>query len=422
MSTSPATTLYDRIEAALNLGEPNSVIREIRVMLEILFKQLTRSENWSFNEYLTNINGIKNCCGGKNWNQQLKTFKLYRMKKNYTQRLEKLKKRRLDDQLQKAVLSESFNNVNINESVKYVLESMSEIDPTYTRNTYVASENIRNNLTKGLSNKGLTVEYRHQGSVETNTHIKLHSDIDILVFSEKFYSLEPPLVPSIPYEGDPINDLNELRVECFNILNSIYSQVDNSNSKSIKVYPTSPKRKVDVVPSNWFNTVDYNNTSLEKYRGVQIFNKDTKSRQKDFPFLHISNVNDKDYRVNGSFRKLVRLLKTLKADADYDINLSSFELASIVYSIPDSGLIKPKYQELLLLNEASCHLEKLINDNAYRESLISPNGKEKVFGVSTSKVVELKKMKLELDELTEDITEELGRQFKKIDQTLIYGK
>jgi len=54
--------------------------------------------------------------------------------------------------------------------------------------------------------------------------------------------------------------------------------------------------------------------------------------------------------------------------------------------------------------------------------LISPNGKEKVFGVSTSKVVELKKMKLELDELTEDITEELGRQFKKIDQTLIYGK
>ncbi|MBZ5857554.1 hypothetical protein [Flavihumibacter profundi] len=32
MNTSPATTLYDRIETALNLGEPNSVIREIRVV------------------------------------------------------------------------------------------------------------------------------------------------------------------------------------------------------------------------------------------------------------------------------------------------------------------------------------------------------------------------------------------------------
>lgn len=59
MSTSPATTLYDRIEVALNLGEPNSVIREIRVALENLFKQLTRLENRTFNEYLNDINGLK---------------------------------------------------------------------------------------------------------------------------------------------------------------------------------------------------------------------------------------------------------------------------------------------------------------------------------------------------------------------------
>ena len=99
-----------------------------------------------------------------------------KMKKNYTQRLEKLKNRRLDEQLQKAVLSKSFSDIRIGESVKYALESMSPIDPSYTRNTYLASENIRNNLTKGLNSKGLIVEYRHQGSVETDTHIKLHSD------------------------------------------------------------------------------------------------------------------------------------------------------------------------------------------------------------------------------------------------------
>ncbi len=51
---------------------------------------------------------------------------------------------------------------------------------------------------------------------------------------------------------------------------------------------------------------------------------------------------------------------------------------------------------------------------------MSPNGKEIVFGISESKIVELKKLKLELDELIEDIIEELGKQFKRIDETLIY--
>ena len=148
------------------------------------------------------------------------------MKKNYTLRLEKLKKRRIDDQLQKAVLSESFSDIKISESVKYALESMSAIDSSYTRNTYLASENIRNNLTKGLNSKGLTVEYRHQGSVETDTHIKLHSDIDILVFTEQYYSMEHPLTPSTPYNGDPLADLKELRQECYNVLNSTYNQED----------------------------------------------------------------------------------------------------------------------------------------------------------------------------------------------------
>ncbi len=343
------------------------------------------------------------------------------MKKNYTQRLEKLKKRRLDDQLQKAVLSESFSDIRISESVKYALESMSPIDPSYTKNTYVASENIRNNLTKGLNNKGLTVEYRHQGSVETDTHIKLHSDIDILVFTEKYHSMEPPLTPSSPYQGDPLADLKELRQECYNVLNSIYNQVDNSKAKSIQVFPTNPKRKVDVVPANWVNTQDYQTTSNEKCRGVHIYDKDYNSRQKDFPFMHIANVKAKNALVNGGLAKLVRLLKTLKVDADYEINLSSFEITSIVYAMENHSLNKLKYQELLLLNEGSKQLDKVITDKFYRESLMSPNGKEKVFGTSETKIVELKKLKLELDELIEDITEELGKQYRRIDENIIYG-
>ncbi len=342
------------------------------------------------------------------------------MKKNYTIRLEKLKKRRLDDQLQKAILSESFSDIKISESVKYALESMSSIDASYTKNTYIASENIRNNLVVGLSNKGLSVEFRYQGSVETDTHIKLHSDIDLLVFTEKFHSMELPLIPSNPYQGDPLQDLKELRQESYNVLNKIYTQVDNSKAKSIQVFPTNPKRKVDVVPANWVNTQDYHTTSNEKYRGIHLYDKDNHSRQKDYPFMHIANVKAKNNLVSGGLAKLVRLLKTLKVDADYEIKLSSFEITSIVYAMDNNLLNKPKYQELLLLNEGSKQLDKVITNKVYRESLMSPNGKENVFGTSEAKVIELKKLKLELDELIEDITEQLRKQFKRIDENIIY--
>lgn len=343
------------------------------------------------------------------------------MNKNYTQRLDKLKKRRLDESLQKAVLSKSFSDINISESVKYALEAMSEIDPNYTKNTYVASENIRTNLTSGINKKGLTVEYRHQGSIETNTHIKIHSDIDILVFTEKYTSKEPPLTPTSPYQGDPLADLKQLRQESFNVLSTTYNQVDNSNAKAILVFPTNPKRKVDVVICNWVDTVDYENSNAETYRGVNVYNKDEHSRKKDFPFLHISKVNTKDSSVNGGLRKLTRLLKTLKADADYEIKLSSFEIVSSVYDMDNASLFKNSTQQLLLLNEGSKQLQKLISDSNYRENLMSPNGKGNVFGTDSAKVVELKKLKLELDELIQDITEELGRKLKRIDESLIYS-
>lgn len=87
----------------------------------------------------------------------------------------------------------------------------------------------------------------------------------------------------------------------------------------------------------------------------------------------------------------------------------------------NSSLNVNSNQQLLLLNEGSKQLQKLISDSNYREKLLSPNGKEFVFGTNAAKVVELKKLKLELDELIQDITEELARKLKRIDETLIYS-
>lgn len=344
------------------------------------------------------------------------------MIKNYTQRLDKLKKRRTDDLLEKSYLSESFSKAEFNESVKYALESMKPIDASYTQNTFLASEKVQANLTKGLDAKNITVSYRHQGSVETDTSIKLHSDIDLLVITGKYHTLEPPMKPIIQYTGDPLNDLKELRTASYSVLNNVYKQVDDSKAKAIQVFPTDPKRKVDVIIANWYHSVEYsNNSSNEKLIGIQIYNKEEHSRQADFPFLHISKVNEKDINANGGLKKLIRLLKTLKVDADYEINLTSFEITSMMYDMSLMSMIKSDHNSLLLLPAASNQLDKLITDKAYREGFLSPNGKELVFGVHTEKIVEIKKLKLELDELIQDITEDLGKAYKTMNTQFIYS-
>ena len=118
---------------------------------------------------------------------------------------------------------------------------------------------------------------------------------------------------------------------------------------------------------------------------------------------------------------MIRLLKTLKVDADYEINLTSFEITSMMYDMSLTSLTKSNSQSLLLLPEASKQLDEIITDKLYRENLLSPNGKELVFGINTEKIVEIKKLKLELDELIQDITEELNKSFKKMESQFIYS-
>ncbi|MCU7616602.1 hypothetical protein NZ698_05285 [Chryseobacterium sp. PBS4-4] len=340
------------------------------------------------------------------------------MPKNYTQRLEKLQKRRYDDYLEKSILSESFRRTDLGASTKYTLESMKPIDDSYTKNTIKAAENIQNNLKEKLKNE-YNLEFRHQGSTITDTHIKIHSDIDILVFTDSFITLENPQIPDNPYSGNPVEDLKILRSKCYEKLNNTYNQVDNSNSKAIKVFPTQPKRKVDVVICNWFNSNAYKQYSNEIYRGIYFLDRDNNKRIKDHPFSHINQLKLKSTSTNKNFNKVVRILKTLKIDADYEIKLSSFEICCLVYDIDNSKLNFPEWSSLLLLNVASEQLGKLILNDYYRENLDSPNNTEKVFP-NSNKVVELKKLKLELDELIVDVTKELSYQHKSLNESLNY--
>lgn len=135
-------------------------------------------------------------------------------------RLERLQGRRIDPEVIGAKqLNEVYKRISQSDSVKYVLGAMQPIDPEYTKATYAEGDRVWNQLEKNLT---ITCELRYQGSVTNDTHIKAKSDIDLLTVIGRFFTLEQPQEPSSPYQGDPIQDLRDLRKEEIQILDRAF--------------------------------------------------------------------------------------------------------------------------------------------------------------------------------------------------------
>lgn len=332
-------------------------------------------------------------------------------KYNYKTKLSKLSARRTDPVVNKAFVTESFRTGVVPETVKYVFESMTPIDKGYTAKSYEEAERVQKQISAGL-NTGISVEYDYQGSVPLNTHIKLHSDLDILTVHSSFYSLEPPLTPIVRYTGDPLKDLRDLRENVFQTLSRVYyaAKVKNSSAKAISISGGSLQRKFDIIICNWYETVDYQRTNYKHDKAINIYDKNVDARLQDHPFKHISEVEIKSSQIAGdNFKRLVRLLKNVKVDADEQINLSSFLITSVMYHMHNSRFVSNYNNSTNLLVAASEHLNSVITQEAFRKSLLSPNKKELLFAVDDrQKVVELKKLKQELDEIIRDLADELN--------------
>lgn len=135
-------------------------------------------------------------------------------KLDYEKRLRELKNRRTETIFYKSAseyefiepITESYELLTLPKSLKYAMGAMQEVDETYTQNTIKTGERVKNQLQR-LEGNGYSLSFRYQGSVTNKTHIRSHSDIDLLIITESFYSLEPPQKPSNPYSGNPTNEL-----------------------------------------------------------------------------------------------------------------------------------------------------------------------------------------------------------------------
>jgi hypothetical protein len=235
-------------------------------------------------------------------------------------------------------LKKSMESTGLSENEYWVYESMKEVGEQYRTKSYSESKKISNKLREyGM----LNVDFDYQGSVTNNTCIRDASDIDLLVITNDFYELEPPLKPSRPYTGDPLQELKEIRKDCINIIRESFnsSKLDATKSKCTSVSKGTLQRDIDVVVCNWFYTVQYNNTNEEFQKGIQVLDLSENRRIINLPFLHNKLLDDKDIWTNGKYKSFVRLIKSVKSDADEDIDISSYEITSLLYHMRNMDIL-----------------------------------------------------------------------------------
>ncbi|ASS49908.1 MAG: hypothetical protein A3D31_10035 [Candidatus Fluviicola riflensis] len=324
---------------------------------------------------------------------------------NYEQRLQNLRNRRFDNEINESRLTKSFNLSEIPKNIKYLMESMTKIDKEYNDKTIDAAKKVQSHL-EGKLNLHFQRDYWMQGSVMTSTNIIIHSDIDLLTIIGRYHFPGPGVPNQYPYnESDPNSDIKELRRQSEKIMEMIYDEVDKSGKKGITIFNKSLKRKVDLVFCFWYYSKEYHETKNDYYKGLYLFDFTKDQKELDYPFAHMREVNFKGDATNDGSRMGIRLLKTLKADSIEKIGLTSFQITTIVHSIDNSVIYHYPGKDITIAKALSNQLDKLINNPYYRSSVESPNGTESP--LTEDIVPDMKLIKADLDQLIEDVQKEI---------------
>ncbi|WP_372378427.1 hypothetical protein ACBZ91_05255 [Vibrio natriegens] len=240
---------------------------------------------------------------------------------------------------------ENYETLRHSDAIKYTIGAMSPVDEKSTQVSIDEGERVANTLIDMLETSGIKTSFRMQGSVPLNVHIKGHSDVDMLILIKGTFLYENPRAPGVFYfpasDKRPMEDiLRELRENSEEKLTTRYfaTEVDCSNAKSIAMSGGSLKRKIDIVPSCWYNNIEYQLTDDDSERQVKIYNKDEHILLGNSPFKHIKLVDEKDQMYNGNLKKCVRLVKNLVADMPDDKKkkakkLTSFDIVGVVYNM-----------------------------------------------------------------------------------------
>jgi hypothetical protein len=254
------------------------------------------------------------------------------MARNITGRLDKLQTRRkgldrliaLDEAFRKDVLAKSVaaeswqTRATTQPYTRYALGAMQEVGAAYTKISIETAERVGKQLAKSIS----STEFKLQGSVPLNVHIRGVSDVDLLILDPTFLIIDRsgPLANTTAYSDTPrtsVGVLTDLRSQVEKVLPQSFpaATVDKSGGKAVAIYGGSLARPVDVVPSHWYDTAAYQRSRAQDDRGVYILNRKVPTTIENFPFKHIKLIGDRSDGCLDGLRKAIRLCKNVKADA-----------------------------------------------------------------------------------------------------------
>lgn len=296
---------------------------------------------------------------------------------------------------------------------RYALGAMQEVDPEYTAISLRTADRVKVQLEAYLTRNGRRVAFELQGSVPCNIHIRGVSDVDLLTLDTAFVTFDSGGHWArggsySPYGGGtPVEELQSLRGLIKDCLVACYPEadIDNNGSKAVKISGGSLQRPVDVVPSHWHDTAEYQVSGRFAERGVKILDTSVPTTHLNKPFKHIELVTAQDDRALGGLKKAVRLCKNVKSDAEADINLSSFDITAAMYHARLSRLQVGYLNELAILVEAQRHLDELYRSPSLRQTLRVPDGSRLIFD-QESKVAALLYLSVELDDLLRQVARE----------------
>lgn len=348
------------------------------------------------------------------------------MGKDVNRRLTDLKSRRrgssstiaMDSITANSILfSEKFETRSGGQWAKYALGIMQEVDPTYTRNSVAEGERVKSQITNRISTE---VKFEYQGSVPLNVHIRGVSDIDILVLLSRYLTIDVTgaranTADYTSWVGQSgIAQLAFLRGELESALKAAYpaADVDVTKDKAIALSGGSLSRKVDVVPSHWHDSSAYQISRNKKDREVKIYQKITGDTLLNRPFLHIDKINQKEAATRGGAKKIIRMLKNLKADSDNPsmILVNSYEIAGLVFHFEEAQLSVPAYNELALVAVAKQQLTRIIDNKLWAMGLMTPDGIRRIID-SEDKFKSLKLLRDEVSELGKNLVMELTPRY-----------
>lgn len=304
---------------------------------------------------------------------------------------------------------ESFEGKGKGDATRYALGCMAEVPPEYTAISLRDGNRIADQLTGQTT---FDVVTRLQGSVPLNIHIYASSDVDLLVLANWFVAVKLPEVAPGTYSfatgpASMLDELLKLRSFSERFLATKYpaADVDVSGAKSIAVSGGSLARKVDVVPAYWVDTTDYQKNNLEICRDVAILEKVKKETLVNRPFMHMAMIDAKDTSSNRQAKRAIRLLKCLCRDADVDIALSSYDIAGLIFHMPDADLSVNEFFPLQLLDRVELYLRGLEANRQYAASLQTPDGTRAILD-TVEKALAVSLLRQELTDAIDNVAAE----------------